>query len=103
MAQTTLTLTQIASILVVVGSVIVSGFSAWSNINRELDLQKNNLETFKTQNTKDVDNIESSIRDLKKTIEESKIQTQKSNEQLDQRIQNLDTTVSQLYQSIKTK
>ena len=101
-AQSTLTLTQIASILVVIGSVIISGFSAWSNLNRELDLQKNNLETFKAQSNKDVDNIETSIKDLKKTIEDAKNQTQKSNEMLEQRIQSLDASVSQIYQKVTT-
>jgi hypothetical protein len=98
--QSTLTVTQMAGIIVVIGSVIVSGFGTWSNMNRDIDLQKNNLETFKNQNNKDLDTIESNIKDIKKSIEENKAQTQKYNEQLDQRITALDATISQLYQKV---
>lgn len=102
-AQTTLTLQQLGGIIVVVGSVLLSGFSAWSNLNRELDDQKINFDQFKVQISKDVDDVQQTVKDLKKINEDMKLQNQKSNEALDHRIQDLDATVTQIYQKVSSK
>ncbi len=102
-AQTTLTLQQLGGIIVVVGSVLLSGFSAWSNLNRELDDQKITFDQFKVQISKDIDDVQQNVKELKKINEEMKVQTQKGNEALDHRIQDLDASVTQIYQKVSSK
>lgn len=102
-AQTTLTLQQLSAIVVVVGSVLLSGFSAWSNLNKELDIQKNNLDQFKTQISKDVDDVQSNMKDLKRLNEDMRAQNQKTAEALEHRIQELDASLTQIYQKVSAK
>lgn len=102
-ANTTLTLQQIGGIVVVVGSILISGFSAWSNLNRELDLQKNNLVQFKTSIEKTIEGVDNSTKELKKLTETMQAQNQKANEELNRQIQSLDSSVTQLYQKVSAK
>lgn len=102
-AQHTLTLQQLGGILVVVGSVILSGFSAWSNINKELDIQKNNFDQFKVQISRDVNDVQDNMKELKRITEDMRAQNQKTFDALAQRIQDLDTSLAQIYQKVSSK
>lgn len=102
-AQHTLTLQQLGGIVVVLGSVLVSGFSAWSNLNKELDIQRNNFDQFKTIISRDVDEVQSSMKELRRLTDEVKLQDQKTKEMLERRIQDLDTSLSQIYQKVSAK
>lgn len=102
-ASATLTLQQIGGIIIVSGSLFVSGFSAWSNLNKELDIQKNNFDQFKIQIGKDVDDVQSTIKELKVINENMRLQNQKTSEALDRRIQDLDTSLTQIYQKVSAK
>jgi hypothetical protein len=98
--QTTLTLQQFGGIVVVLGSIALSGFSTWNNLNRELDIQKNGFEQFKVQITKDMDNAQESIKDLKRLQDTVKGENVVLTDNINKRIMELDATVSQLYQKV---
>ena len=102
-ADTTLTLQQIGGIIVVLGSLVFSGFSAWNNLNKDIDSQKVSFEQFKTQVSKDITDIQASVIDIRRINEDIKLQNQKTYEALDRRIQDLDTSVTQMYQKVRDK
>lgn len=102
-ANSSLTLSQLGGIVIVLGSISVSLFSAWAGLNKEIDTQKNLLEQFKQQIAKDVSILEKSINELK-TINSTMHNDDKNRiENLDKRIQELDSTVSQIYQKVSSK
>ena len=103
LGQGTLTLTQIGGIIVVLGSLTFSGFSVWGNLNKELDIQKNNLTLFKESINKDVDLLQKNVIELKRLSEDMKVQQQKSSDSLERRISDLDSTVAQIYQKVSSK
>lgn len=102
-AQNTLTLQQFGTIVLVLGSVLFGGFNYVSGFTREIDTQKTNFEQFKSQIGKEIDDIQGSIKDLKRVNDETKIQHQTAHDAIERRIQELDTSVSQLYQKISAK
>lgn len=102
-AQNTLTLQQFGTIVLVLGSVLFGGFNYISNFTREIDTQKTNFDQFKSQIGKEVDDIQGSIKDLKRITDETKILHQTAHDTLERRIQDLDTSVTQLYQKVSAK
>ena len=99
----TLTLKEIGSIVVFVIGVAGTVFSAWNNLNRELDLQQNNFAQFKEHISKDVDGVVKTIDELKKNLEKINDVGIKNTTALDARIQELDASVAQLYQKLREK
>lgn len=102
-AQTQLTVQQMVGIVIVLGSVAISGFSAWSALNRDLDSQKSTFVAFKDSISKDVDGLGKDIIEIKHLTSELKTDNQKTVDTLDKRIQDLDTTVTQIYQKVSQK
>lgn len=102
-AQTTLTLQQIGGIIIVLGSVLVSGFSAWNNLNKEIDIQRNSLEQLKLQISKDISSIEKILIENKRDNTEIFARLQKNQESIDTRINEIDSTVMQIFQKINSK
>lgn len=102
-AQGSLTLTQIGGILIVLGSLLFSGFGVWSSLNKEIDTQKSTFVIFKDSISKDIDSLNRSVADLKHFNEDLKSQNQKSFDGLDRRIQDLDASISQIYQKVSKK
>lgn len=102
-AQNTLTLQQFGTIVLVLGSVLFGGFNYVSGFTREIDTQKTNFEQFKSQIGKEIDDIQGSIKDLKRINDETKLQHQTAHDAIERRIQELDTSVTQLYQKISAK
>ena len=100
--QSTLTLSQIGSIVMAVAGLIFGGFSAWNNLNRDIELEKNNFASFKESIVKDMDGLEKTLDELKKANNELKLDNKKSLEVIDRRIQDLDNTVSQIYQKVSS-
>lgn len=101
--STTLTLQQFGGIVVVLGSIILSGFSTWNNLNRDLDQQKTSAEQFKIQINKDIDGISSDVKDLKNLQELIKNDNKQLADSLNKRITELDASVTQLYQKVNGK
>ncbi|PPD52540.1 MAG: hypothetical protein CTY12_06255 [Methylotenera sp.] len=102
-ALSTLTLQQFGTIVLVLGSVLFGGFNYVSNLTREIDTQRTNFEQFKSQIGKEIDNIQGSVKDLKRITDETKIHQQTSQDAIERRIQDLDTSVNQLYQKVSAK
>jgi hypothetical protein len=101
--QATLTLKELGGLLIVLGSVLFSAFSAWNNINNDIDSQKNDFAQFKIQITKQIEDITISLKQITKLQEDSRKENQLSNEAMNSRIQELDTTISQIYQKVSSK
>lgn len=101
--KTSLTLQQIGTIAIVVGSIIISGFSAWTALNKDLDAQKSSFVSFKESISKDVIGLEKTISEIKKANDDLKLENKKSFDVLESRIQDLDTTVTQIYQKVSQK
>lgn len=99
-AQTTLTLQQIATIIVVLGSLLFSGFNIWTNLNRDIDLQRSTFSQFKEYTQKDMDTINANIKDLQNSIRSIKENDEKYNDAMNQRIQELDNSFTQLYSKV---
>jgi hypothetical protein len=97
-----LTIAQIGGSIVVVGSIVMSAFSAWSNLNKELDAQKATFAQHVELSKRDNDDLNEKIHELKASTAESKLQTQKQFELLDKHIQDLDSTVTNMYQKMMT-
>jgi len=101
--STTLTLQQFGGIVIVLSSILLSGFSTWNNLNRDLDLQKSTSEQFRAQITKDIDSISSDVKDLKNIQETIKNDNKLLADTLNKRIAELDASVTQLYQKVNGK
>lgn len=101
--QSTLTLQQIAGIIIVLGSILVSGFSGWTALNKDLDNQKAAFSAFKDSIGKDVNGLEKNLIELRELNNEIKLDNKKTAESLEKRIQNLDQTVTQIYQKVSQK
>jgi hypothetical protein len=99
-ANSSLTLSQLGGIVIVLGSIAVSLFSAWSGLNKEIDTQKNLLEQFKQQIGRDVSILEKNIQELKSINSSMQIDNKTREETLEKRIQDLDSTISQIYQKV---
>lgn len=102
-ALNTMTLQQFGTVALVLGSVFFGGFNYISNVTREVDTQKTNFEQFKSQMSKEIDDIQGSIKELKRIHDETKIQHQTAHDAIERRIQDLDTSVTQLYQKVSAK
>ncbi len=101
-AQATLTLQQIGGIALVIGSILFSGFSAWSNLNSALDIQQNNFDQFKGQIGRDLNNMQDNIKELKRISDEVRTQNKQTADSLEHRIQELDASLAQIYQKISS-
>ncbi len=99
-ANSSLTLSQIGGIIIVLGSIAISLFSAWSGLNKEIDSQKNLLEQFKQQIARDVMLLEKNIQELKSVNLSIQTEDKVFEETMEKRLQDLDSTVSQIYQKV---
>lgn len=101
--QSTLTLSQIGGIAIVIVSIFGSGINIWASMNKQIDEQKNSLENFKQQITKDLNNMDNGLTELKKINQSMHVENKQTFEQLEKRIQELDATMTQIYQKMRDK
>lgn len=100
--KSTLTLEQLGkSIPFIIGLAGVL-ISAWYNMTGEIDRQKTSFEQFKVQIQKDIETVQSNVKELKMSNEQLKLENKKTNDEISSRINELDTTVTQIYQKLSS-
>lgn len=101
-AKSTLTLQQVTTMIVALGSILIGGFSIYNALSREQDAQKYNIEQIRATSVKDNLALFESMKEFKSLNNQQQVSLQKSIEALDRRVGDLDSTVSQLYQQMST-
>ena len=102
-SQTTLTLKELGTLVVVILGIATTLFSGWNDLNRSIANQQNNLEQFKEQVSTNLQNLKITVEETKKLSDKSTETTSKAITSIDAHIQELDTSVQQLYQKVRDK
>lgn len=99
----TLTLKELGGIFVVVATMVFGGVGIWTNLNSEIVTLKLTVENFKEQDSKDMQEIKTQLKETNTRISGVSEFHMKDQSELERRLRDLDATVTQLYGKISTQ
>lgn len=102
-SSATITIKDLLQAGAVIATVIFGGFGIWNNLSQELITQKLESKAYREQNTKEVESISATLKDLKLQLEQMKNSHDKDTSEIERHVQELDSTLTQLYQQVNSR